>query len=107
MPCNRCGGCCKQFFLNHSHEDIMHGNVPDEPELGKIKEMLVFVKYHEKEKMWEYACKHFREQLADGKPGCAIQNHKPKMCSEYPKDNDTPIRTDCGYWVERANKLNP
>jgi Fe-S-cluster containining protein len=73
-----------------------------EPELEVIRDMLIFVKYHPSQNEWEYACKHFQERLPDGKPGCAIHETRPKMCSEFPRYDHTLIRPECGYWEERA-----
>lgn len=104
--CARCGDCCRMFHLAYSMRRLP--KVAPECDDPVIRGMLIPLGQAREADgrfgrgFW-YTCRHFREDLGDGLPGCAIRATRPEMCRGFPYDkpNDLPHCRRCTWHPDR------
>jgi len=109
-PCRRCGSCCRMFPLPYSPRQLRRVMTAPHVDDETIKAMVIPVAQRRevdgrfRSGFW-YTCRHFREDLGDGRPGCAIHATRPAMCRDFPygNPNNLPHCSASCVWSE-ANR---
>ena len=105
--CKQCGVCCERILLVEPDPATgmeVDASTSSTPEIEEIRQHLV-VAYHRPDGIPVWRCTHLR--WYDGKASCGIYHDRPRICRDFPLNNEGELPSGCSYRFVRRSRMLP
>ena len=105
--CMQCGVCCERILLVEPDRAMgaeVDASASSTPEIVEIRQHLV-VAYHRPDGIPVWRCTHLR--WYGGKASCGIYQDRPRICRDFPLNNEGELPPGCSYRFVKRSRMLP